>query len=240
MAMYSIRPIALCQGSRDLSQYTYGMNFGTVCKSVSYIWYIEGSSPKTIVDTGMKATGGFGEVLTPPEEGLAKVGIKPEDIGIVILTHLHSDHVALGPLYKNAKFIVQKKELDYALKPHVIDAFLYNRSMLEDLKDLELINGKKEIIPGVSVFLSPGHTPGGQSVEIETAAGKVIIPGFCCRLDTFAQTEDMARRGLEVATPLIHQDVRQAYDSILHVKRKANIILALHDPAYIGKNRIPE
>lgn len=238
MATYSIRPIALCEAPRDTSQYTYRMNFGTGCKSVSYIWYIEGSQPKTIIDAGMTAVGGAWDELTSVEVGFAKLGLKPEDIEIVIVTHLHTDHIALGSLYKQAKFIVQKKELDYTRNPHPIDASLYNRSLFEHL-DLEVIDGEREIIPGVSVFLTPGHSPGGQSVEVNTSAGKVIAAGFCCHLTTFAQTEAMQRRGWEVTAPLIHHDVREAYDSVLKVKRRADIILALHDPTFVGKETIP-
>ncbi len=238
MAMYSIRPIALCEGPRDLSQYTYRMNLGTKCKSVCYIWYIEGSKPKTLIDAGVKARGGPWNELTSVEDGLGKLGLKPEDIEIVIVTHLHSDHIEFGHLFKEARFIVQKRELDYALNPHPIDAPNYHRSMFEGL-DLEVIDGQSEIIPGVSVFLTPGHSPGGQSVEVNTAAGKAIITGFCCHLSTFMQTEEMERRGWEVSAPLIHHDVREAYDSVLKVKRRADTIIAIHDPAYIDKEVIP-
>ncbi|MFC1870118.1 N-acyl homoserine lactonase family protein [Chloroflexota bacterium] len=238
MATYSIHPIALCQGPRDASHFTYRMNFGTECKSVSYIWYVAGSEPKILIDTGTRAVGAFGDELTSVENGLAKLGLKPEDIEIVILTHLHFDHVELGYRYKKAKFIVQKRELDYTLNPHPIDASIYRRNTFENL-NLEVIDGEKEIIPGVSVFLTPGHSPGGQSIEVNTAAGKAIITGFCCHLSTFMQTEEMKSRGWEVAAPLIHHDVREVYDSVLEVKRRADTILALHDPIYIGKEIVP-
>ncbi|MFC1989987.1 hypothetical protein ACFLVW_05450 [Chloroflexota bacterium] len=97
----------------------------------------------------------------------------------------------------------------------------------------------KEIIPGVSVFLTPGHSPGGQSIEVNTAAGKTIITGFCCHLSTFIQTEEIKGRGWEVSEPIIHHDVREMYDSVLKVKRRADTILAIHDPAYIDKEVIP-
>ncbi|MFC2005394.1 N-acyl homoserine lactonase family protein [Chloroflexota bacterium] len=238
MATYSIRPIGLREGPRDTSSYTYRMNFGIGCKSVCYVWYIEGSQPKTLVDAGVKVVAGVWNELTSVEDGLGKLGLKPEDIEIVILTHLHVDHIELGHLFKEAKFIVQKKELDYARNPHPLDASIYDRSMFEDL-NLEVIEGQREIIPGVSVFLTPGHTPGGQSVEVNTAAGKAIITGFCCHLSTFAQTEVMKSRGWEVTAPLVHNDVREAYDSVLKVKRRADIIIATHDPTFVEKETIP-
>jgi len=232
---YSIRPIPLCKGPRDLSQYTFGTNFGKKCDSIWYTWYIEGSKPRTLIDTGAFDPGM--QKLNTVEDGLAKLGTRLEDIEIVIVTHLHSDHIALGYLKKNAKFIVQKKELDYALKPHPLDASFYTKNTFENL-NMELIDGEKEIIPGVSVFLTPGHTPGGQSVEIKTAFGKVIVAGFCCQLANFEQDEKMKDRNWEVTAPLIHQDVRQAYDSVLKVKHMGGTIIALHDSAFMWKDKI--
>lgn len=234
---YTIRPIPLCIGPRDLSQWTFGMNFGKKCESVWYTWYIEGSKPRTLIDTGAIDPRAEMKELNSIKDGLAKLGISCDDIEIVIVTHLHYDHINLGYLNKNARFIVQKKELDYALNPHPLDASFYHKSTFENL-NMELIDGEKEIIPGVSVFPTPGHTPGGQSVEIKTASGKVIVAGFCSMLATFEQNEEMKHRNWEVTAPLIHQDVRQAYDSVLKVKRMGGTIIAMHDPAFMRKDKI--
>ena len=242
MLTYSIYPIAVCQGQHNGSYYTYRANFEQTCKNACYAWYLKGSGPKILVDTGARGSTfrerGAAEIdLITMEDGLANLGLTPEDIDIVILTHLHGDHAELGSLYKKAKFIVQKKELQYALHPHPIDADLYVKSYFESL-NFDIIDGEVRINSGISVFPSPGHTPGGQSVQINTASGTAIIPGFCCSLDTFKQSEEMKRRGWEVSAPLLHHDVREAYDSVLKVKRRADIILALHDPEFIGKKTV--
>ena len=244
MLTYFICPIATCQGRHDGSPYTYRANFGTSCKNAYYAWYIKGSNTNILVDTGARAStfwrkGGTSVTdLITVENGLAKIGLTPEDIDIVILTHLHGDHTELASLYRKAKFIVQRKELEYAQHPHPIDAELYDNRYFESL-DFDIIDGDANINSGISVFLTPGHTPGGQSVQIHTALGEAIITGFCCNMDTFKQTEEMKRRGWEVSVPLIHHDVRDAYDSVLKVKQKADIILSLHDPEYIGRNIVP-
>jgi N-acyl homoserine lactone hydrolase len=240
---YSICPIAVCQGPRDGSHFTYRMNFGKVANTACYAWYIKGSNPRILVDTGARAStfrekGASETDLISVEDGLAKLGLVPEDIEVVILTHLHCDHTELGRLFTRAEFIVQKRELEYALKPHPIDADLYDKRYFESL-NFKPVDGNLNIIPGISVLLTPGHTPGGQSVEISTAAGKAIITGFCSTLETFKQTTEMKHRGWEVTTPLIHHDVRQTYDSVLKVKRAADIILPLHAPEFIGQDLIP-
>jgi glyoxylase-like metal-dependent hydrolase (beta-lactamase superfamily II) len=243
MGIYSIRAIALAEGPRDGSSYTYRENFGTRQNSACYIWYVMNSKPRTLIDAGARLSmfsqrGVPERELISLEAGLATLELKPEDIEIVIVTHLHWDHVALGSLYKNAKFIVQKKELDYARNPHPIDALHFEKGTFEDL-DMEVIDGQEEIAPGISVFLTPGHSPGGQSVEIDTMAGKAIITGFCSTLQTFAQSDIMKSRGWQVSVPLIHQDVREIYNSVLQVKHRADIIIPLHDPLFIQKEIIP-
>jgi glyoxylase-like metal-dependent hydrolase (beta-lactamase superfamily II) len=243
MQLHNINPIALCEGPRDSSHFAYRSEPGTICNTACYIWYIETLEGNILVDAGANAST-FTEKGTPEtdiisaEDGLDRLGLKLEDIDIVIVTHLHCDHIALSHLYTKAKFIIQKSELNYARNPHPIDADLYDRASFEDL-NWEVIDGDSEIVPGISVFLTPGHSPGGQSIEVSTPAGRVVITGFCCTLNTFAQNQEMKRRGWEVTAPLIHHDVREIYNSVLKVKQRADIILALHDPMFIGKEKIP-
>jgi len=225
-----------------MSLWTYRWNIGTKVKSANYIWYVEGSNPKILVDAGAQ-----GEHYNPEfpmttrislDEGLAKVGLAPEDIGIVIITHMHFDHMALSNRYQNATFVVQRKELDFARNPHVFSAVDYNPNYFEGIK-LQVVDGDTEIIPGVRVLLTPGHSPGGQSVQIDTEDGKAIITGFCSQMSTFTQTPLMKERGLEVAACGLHTDCREAYDSVLRVKREADIIIPCHDPMFMDVERIP-
>jgi glyoxylase-like metal-dependent hydrolase (beta-lactamase superfamily II) len=243
MQQYKIYPIALCQGPRDRSHFAYRSESGGVCNTTCYIWYLEGSDAKILVDAGAQASD-FTARGTPEtdiisvKDGLHKLGLLPDDIDIVIVTHLHCDHISLGWLYKKAKFIIQKRELEYAKNPHPIDAVLYDHSSFSHL-NWEVIDGDKEIVPGISVLFTPGHSPGGQSVEINTSAGKAIITGFCSTQNTFIPTGEMKRRGWEVTIPLIHHDALQTYKSVIKVKRLADVIIPLHEPAFIGKSVIP-
>lgn len=240
---YNIYPIALCQGPRDSSHFAYRSEPGNVCNTACYIWLIKSKGINILTDAGASAST-FTDRGTPEkdiisiEDGLGKFKLKPDDIDIIIVTHLHCDHIALGRLYKKAKFVVQKKELEYAKNPHPIDAILYDRSSFDNL-NWEVIDRDMEIVPGINVLLTPGHSPGGQSVEINTSAGKAVITGFCSTLKTFIHTREMERRGWEVTIPLIHHDALQTYNSVLNVKRHADIIIPLHEPSFIGKEVIP-
>jgi len=163
---YRIRPIALCSGIRDQSQWTYRWNIGQKVLSACYVWYLEGSDPLTIIDAGAQS-----EHFTNPEfpmspyrsleEGLRTYGLQPHDVKQVIVTHLHSDHIALAHKYPNAVFIVQQKELEFAKNPHIFLAVDYNSALFDGLNYL-LLDGDQEVMPGVRVLLTPGHSPGGQ------------------------------------------------------------------------------
>jgi glyoxylase-like metal-dependent hydrolase (beta-lactamase superfamily II) len=243
MQFHNVYPIALCEGPRDNSHFAYRSEFGGICNTACYIWLIKSKSGNILVDAGSDAST-FTARGTPEtdiisvEDGLRKLGCAPQSIDIVIVTHLHCDHIALGYLYNKAKFVVQKRELEYAQNPHPIDAVLYDQSYFNGL-NWEVIDGDKEVVPGISVLLTPGHSPGGQSVEINTSAGKAIITGFCAAQNTFVPTREMEQRGWEITIPLIHHDALQTYNSVLNVKRRADIIIPLHDPAFIKRVTIP-
>lgn len=243
MGNYCIRPIALCKGLRDRSQWTYRIGYGEKVGTCTYSWYIEGLKQGVLVDTGATAEqfrkrGFSDEGIQLLEEGLKKVGVDFEDIKIIILTHLHFDHIALASKFPKAVFFLQKKEFDFAMNPHPAVASQYNKDYFMNL-NLELIEGDKEIVDGIKVFLTPGHSPGGQSVGIETAEGLAIITGFCCSLENFYPAAAAKAKGLSIVAPGIHTDMLQAYDSVLRVKQLAKIIMPLHDPAFIEVDRIP-
>ncbi len=180
------------------------------------------------------------EDIQSVEEGLGKLGLRPEDIEIVILTQLHRDHIQLASKFVRAKFIVQKAELDFALNPHPLIAMegSYQKAFFQNL-NMEVIEGDREILDGVRVIFTPGHTPGGQSVVIETPKGTAVIPGFCCTNANFEPPPKARAKGFEVVVPARHYDLLQAYDSIVKVKNTGYIILPLHEPSLKDRDRLP-
>jgi len=242
MCKCSIRPLPINRLTIDKSYMTYLMNFGQKITCGTYIWYIEGPEENIIVDAGCPAEpqtrGGFpAEQIASSDEALKKVNLKPEDIDIVILTHLHTDHCADAYKYTNAKFIIQKKELESALNPHPAIAYMFNKKYFEKL-NFETINGEEEITEGIRVFPTPGHSPCGQSVEVDTASGKAVITGFCCIRENFEPPERM-RRIFHFIPPGIHINMTQLYESMVKVEERADIIVPLHDPEYLEKKSIP-
>ena len=238
-----IRPIPLIEMEIDKSMLTYRLGFGESFKQVVYAWYIEGPKEKIIVDTGISAEyliqkRGFpARNIQSLESGLNSLGLSPADIDLVILTHLHSDHVAEGRKFTKAKFIVQKDELEFAQNPHPTVAMQYLSELFEGL-NFEVVEGDTPVCDEVSVISTPGHTPGGQSVTVKTSEGTAIISGLCTIRENFDppgpfnKTMPLYPIGLFV-------DLFKMYDNLLKIKNAADIIIPNHDPEYVHRNHIP-
>ena len=113
-------------------------------------------------------------------ENLAAAGVRPEEVDVVINTHLHFDHcgwntVRMGDsvvaTFSRAKYYVQRGEWEYAQRPSERDAISYltdNYAPLVRSGQMELIDGNREIVPGVRVEKFPGHTAHMQAVIVES------------------------------------------------------------------------
>ena len=120
-------------------------------------------------------------------DNLHAIGIAPEDIDIVINTHLHFDHcgwdtVRRGDRYvatfPKAKYYVQRGEWEHAHLQLERDAISYmspNYDPLVESGQMELLDGDREIVPGISVKVFPGHTAHMQAVIVESV-GRALLP----------------------------------------------------------------
>ena len=117
-------------------------------------------------------------------ENLHAAGLGPEDIDIVINTHLHFDHCGwntvrrggqIAATFPNAKYYAQEKELEHGHLQLERDAISYmspNYDPLVENGQMMLLNGDLEILPGISVKVFPGHTANMQAVLIESHGKK--------------------------------------------------------------------
>jgi glyoxylase-like metal-dependent hydrolase (beta-lactamase superfamily II) len=124
------------------------------------------------------------------EDGLKEIGVTPADIAIVINTHLHFDHAggntrnrpdgSLEISFPNATYIVRRGEYDYAMHSNERTAASYferNWIPVEAADKIEWVSREKEIVKGIRVIPSPGHTPFHQSVLIESAGERAFYLG---------------------------------------------------------------
>jgi N-acyl homoserine lactone hydrolase len=240
----TIKPLLLGKMRVNLSLMTYMMNFPKEIWVPIVSWYMRVNDKHVLVDTGAPAEmmrrywyGDYEESKTFAE-ALATVSVSPEQIDMVVQTHLHFDHCGNTPECKNAEVIVQADELRFAQNPHPLFRGSYLRSEALDGVNFKAVEGDVELLPGVQLLKVPGHSPGSQAVAVETAAGTAILSGFCSVAANFSPPEKM-RKVWPVLTPGVHTDSLEAFASAVRVQEKADIVIPIHDIESASKPQIP-
>ena len=239
---YSVKPLFLGTIEGDLSGFTHMCFPGTLVQLEVLVFLIEGAPKKILVDTGSWAAlmakywPGKGVDHQSFETALAKEGLNPEDIDIIIHTHLHHDHVGNTAKCTRAEVYVQVDEWIFAKAPHPIQAQYYPPELYKGW-NVRLIKGDKQLFPGIEILHTPGHTPGTQSIVVDAEQGTTVIPGFCCTTHTFDDPAKVLPEGhpfaqWEVFTPGIATDLCQAYNSTLRLKSIADVLLPCHGPGF--------
>lgn len=158
------------------------------------VWLLEGTKQKILIDTGL---GDVAEVMEMMERhgvptyatksaeqdlvtALAAKGVAPEEIDIVVLSHLHFDHIGNNHLFPNARFLVQRTEVAQGLTPppycqYSYPEYSYNVADVADR--IQILEGDYQIEPGVRLIKIGGHTPGTMVVVVDTDAGRVALAG---------------------------------------------------------------
>lgn len=115
-------------------------------------------------------------------DNLARHGVRPEAVDLVIDTHLHADHCAgnthfrsdftgVDPVFPNAQYVTQRREYDDAMRPNERTRGTYydvNFAPLVESGQMTLLEGDTEIVPGVYGVIAPGHTPGHMAIRFES------------------------------------------------------------------------
>ena len=149
-----------------------------------------------LVDTGLgdkvdhKFTEMFGVERTPTLlQSLKQHGLGPDDIHLVINTHLHFDHAggntserngALEPAFPKARYVVQRGEYQDAVRPNERTRASYRAENITPpamAKHWEFVEGDTELLPGVSVMVTPGHTPHHQSIKVDSGGQVALFLG---------------------------------------------------------------
>lgn len=131
-------------------------------------------------------------------DALAGAGLKPADIDLVVLSHLHFDHVGalvapgrdgeLTPLFPRARHVVQARELDAWRRPDPRSKPSYkpeNLAVLEQEGRLLIVDGDTDVAPGIQVRVTGGHTAGHQAVYVRDQEETVVFTGDFLFLQAF-------------------------------------------------------
>ncbi|HEV7718664.1 MAG TPA: N-acyl homoserine lactonase family protein [Arsenicitalea sp.] len=127
-----------------------------------------------------------------PVRMLAELGVTPESVTDIVLSHAHFDHMGSIHMYPNAKLHIQKREIlswveAMALPPQfgyltaIIDPDNLRSAFDASVEHrLDLIDGDRDnVLPGIHVRFGEGHTLGQQFIILETARGRLVVSGDC-------------------------------------------------------------
>lgn len=248
MNIYKIHPIVVGSKRFDKGMMTYQSDYGKPYIIPIYCWYLEGGDKKIIVDTGEMQPirsedreKDLGGKIYTIEDGLGKFGLKPEDIDIVIHTHLHNDHCENDYKCTNAKIYIHEKEIKHIHDPHPLD-FRYLEDYIEEVSErgqVVIVSDDIEIVPGIRVINTPVHTEGGLTVLIDTKGGTAAITGFCVIKENFEPPVQIRAMEMDVIPPGTVVNTYDAYDWMLKVKAMADILIPLHEPEYAKLDTVP-
>ena len=155
-----------------------------------------------LFDTGVGTGNSFIDDLYHPhvisiETALERLGIDERDVVAVINSHLHFDHCGQNEVFhrRNVPIYTQGAEIEAA------EAFGYTVPEWAFIPDgsIRTVRGDERVTDGVQIIESPGHTPGHQSVVVDTADGPVVIAGQCVY-----NTDEVVER--QVAPDNMHDD----------------------------------
>ena len=179
-------------------------------------WINENVDPKIIQPPEM-------DTVTALEKG---VGWKPEDVDIIINTHLHYDHCGSNQYFTNAMVYVQRTEFETAFDPASPQKRLYASRFFDknviSYFQWQFLDGEAEILPGIICLPTTGHTYGHQSVLFHTAKGTVCVAGDA------ATTLDNIKHNIEMGVSV---DSQKVYESMQKIRIRADYIIPAHEPS---------
>ncbi len=254
MSKLTVRPIVTGYVPTYKKQYHYHHSVHAYRPNVddaklllpTIVYLVEGGRDLVLVDTGQAWTergdtyhhpGSFQPEGFSIPERLSALGLKPADVTKVIFTHMHWDHIYYMEKFTNAQFIAHRKEYEFALDPIGVYYKSYEHPVLgitrpfEGIK-VDVVDGEEEIVPGVRVYPSPGHSPGHQTVTVDTREGTY----HCCGDSIFIydNLDPVPELHYSITPPARFADIVECWRSIEDLKARAksrDLILPSHEPA---------
>ena len=201
-----------------------------------YVWAITGPSGNFVVDTGFDAAMAKkrGRVISNPiAEGLKAVGVAPESVKNVIVSHLHYDHTGNYDTFPNARYHLQDMEMGYATGRCMCHQHL--RIPFEEEDVVAMVrkvfagrvcfhDGAGEVAPGITVHKVGGHSKGLQCVRVKTKRGYVVLASDATHLYSHIESGRVFPITYNIG------EVLEGYDTIKRLAPAASHIVPGHDP----------
>jgi glyoxylase-like metal-dependent hydrolase (beta-lactamase superfamily II) len=206
-----------------------------------FVWAIVGAGRTIIVDTGFDEAMSRRrqrEIVKPVRDGLAALGIAPETIADVIVSHLHYDHCGNYDLFPNARYHLQDREMAYATGRCMCHQVLRMPFEADDVVAMvrkvfagraAFHDGEDEIAPGVSVHLIGGHSKGLQSIRVKTRRGHLVLASDATHLYAHIDSGRVFPITYNVA------EVVEGYETLKKLAASPRDVVPGHDPLVLAR-----
>ena len=201
-----------------------------------FVWAVVGESRAFIVDTGFDTSMAQQRgrtISNTVEAGLKQIGIRPESVDDVILTHMHYDHAGNRALFPKARYHVQDKEMAYCTGRCMCHHALSHPFEPDDVKAMvgrvfegrvEFHDGDSQLTPGLSVHWVGGHSNGLQVVRVHTERGWVVLASDASHF--YANIRENR------PYPIVYNvgDMLEGFKTVMHLADSPDHVVPGHDP----------
>jgi glyoxylase-like metal-dependent hydrolase (beta-lactamase superfamily II) len=206
-----------------------------------FVWAIVGAAGAIVVDSGFDEAVGRRrqrEIVKPLPAGLDALGIVPEAVATVLVSHLHYDHCGNHDLFPRARYHLQDREMAYATGRCMCHAALRVPLEADDVVAMvrkvfagraDFHDGGGEIVPGVSVHLIGGHSKGLQCVRVKTRRGHVVLAADAAHLYAHIDSGRVFPITYNIA------EVLEGYATLRRLATSPRHVVPGHDPLVLTR-----
>ena len=206
-----------------------------------FVWAIVGRDRVFVLDTGFDpemAQQRKRTLLRDPGEGLKAVGIDPQAVEDVIISHMHYDHAGNHDLFPRARYHLQDTEMAYCTGRHMCHGAIAHPYDAKDVSAMvtklfagrvQFHDGTDELAPGLSVHHVGGHTRGLQVVRAFTERGWVVLASDATH---FYANLEQAR-----PFPVVYNvaDMLEGHRTMLRLAGSRDRVVPGHDPKVLER-----
>jgi glyoxylase-like metal-dependent hydrolase (beta-lactamase superfamily II) len=206
-----------------------------------FVWAIVGPQGAFVVDTGfdeVMARKRQRRIVNPVGAGLKALGIVPDQVENVIISHLHYDHTGNYDLFPAARYHLQDDEMAYATGRHMCHAFARIPFEVDDVLAMvrkvfagrvTFHDGTSELAPGITLHRVGGHSKGLQCIRVKTRRGFVVLASDSTHL--YAHLEE----GRVFPIVFSAGEVIEGYETVKKLATSMHHIIPGHDPEVLAR-----
>jgi glyoxylase-like metal-dependent hydrolase (beta-lactamase superfamily II) len=202
-----------------------------------FFWVARSPSRTIVVDSGFSPEGGAARhrtTLMDMATALRAAGVNPDDVGQVVVTHAHYDHIGGLPAFRSAEVIMTRSEYEFWTGPlgdrtlfahHTEAAEISHLRSLRAAGRLTLTGPSHQVAPGVTLTEVGGHTPGQAVITVDGGPGRIVLAS-----DAVHYYEEL-ERDRPFTTVVNLAGMYAAFDQIREMEQDAGTrVIAGHDP----------